>query len=219
MSYGGYTYTCPKCGFESVDMDVCDSCGALIAKTQQRQEKVAMSVGKDMFEPEEVVHDAAERASRAASAPDPKPPPASWTSMLGAVSVVAAAIYFAVTGISLEKFTKVDETKAGIVKMDNADFKSEVIKSNDDRLFVVMFHSPGEERSRAFVPEFARAAMKLKAKATFAKIDVESADEVKNKFGVVVLPALLIYKRGAELEHITGGEKSRELIQRVESHI
>ena len=56
-------------------------------------------------------------------------------------------------------------------------------------------------------------------RATVAKVDVESAQALAQKFGVMSIPTLLVFKDGKPAERIVGYMPKERLMDKIKPHI
>ena len=60
-------------------------------------------------------------------------------------------------------------------------------------------------------PEFAKAALRLKTKARFAKIDTEQHPEISQKLGIRGIPLLILYSGGREVARLPGARPAADI--------
>ncbi|MEH6831205.1 MAG: thioredoxin domain-containing protein [Sulfitobacter sp.] len=60
-------------------------------------------------------------------------------------------------------------------------------------------------------PDFAKAALKLKTKVRFAKIDTEQHPEISQKLGIRGIPLLILYSGGKEVGSLAGARPASDI--------
>ena len=60
-------------------------------------------------------------------------------------------------------------------------------------------------------PEFAKAALRLKTKARFAKIDTEQHPEISQKLGIRGIPLLILYSGGREVARLPSARPAADI--------
>ena len=66
-------------------------------------------------------------------------------------------------------------------------------------------------------PEFEKAAIAIKDKANFGKVDVDSQMELAQKFEVMSIPTLIVLKNGQEANRAVGAKSKEEIIEEIQS--
>jgi len=62
-------------------------------------------------------------------------------------------------------------------------------------------------------PHFAAAAKELKGKVSFGKVDVESEQELAERFQVVSIPTLVVFKKGEPVNRAAGARREEDIIE------
>ncbi len=81
----------------------------------------------------------------------------------------------------------------------------------DELPIIIDYWAPWCGPCRAMAPEFAKAALKLKSKARFAKIDTEQHPEVSQKLGIRGIPLLILYSNGREVARLSGARPAADI--------
>lgn len=63
----------------------------------------------------------------------------------------------------------------------------------------------------SMAPEFAKAALKLKSKVRFAKIDTQQHPEISQKLAIRGIPLLILYANGREVGRLAGARPAADI--------
>jgi thioredoxin 1 len=102
------------------------------------------------------------------------------------------------------------ETKDVILHLDEKSFVSEI--ENYKGLAVVDFYADWCGPCRAMSPIFEELA-KEQTQVKFAKIDVDAIGSVAEKFGVMSIPTLIVFKDGQPLKTKTGLQQKKDILE------
>ena len=72
---------------------------------------------------------------------------------------------------------------------------------------------------RAMAPVFESVSKEFVGKMAFAKLDVDSNQELSSQFGVMSIPSLLVFKKGKEADRIVGSMSSDKLRAFVQKNL
>lgn len=81
----------------------------------------------------------------------------------------------------------------------------------DEMPIIVDYWAPWCGPCRTMAPEFAKAALRLKTKARFAKIDTEQHPEMSQKLGIRGIPLLILYSGGREIARLPGARPAAHI--------
>ncbi|HXH61802.1 MAG TPA: thioredoxin [Fimbriimonadaceae bacterium] len=98
-----------------------------------------------------------------------------------------------------------------------AEFESEVLKS--DVPVLVDFWATWCGPCMAIAPYVEAIAEELKGKAKVYKVDVDSDSELAGRYGVMSIPALLVFKGGQEVDRMVGSGPKDQIKAMLERHI
>lgn len=95
------------------------------------------------------------------------------------------------------------------VVVGDSQFKTEVLDSKEPVL--VDFWATWCAPCRAIAPALEELATQYKGKAKIAKVDVDSAQQVAQQYGIRSIPTLLMFKGGKVVEQIVGAVPKSKL--------
>ena len=95
------------------------------------------------------------------------------------------------------------------VAVSDAQFKAEVLDSKEPVL--VDFWATWCAPCRAIAPALEELATQYKGKAKIAKVDVDSAQQVAQQYGIRSIPTMLMFKGGKVVEQIVGAVPKSKL--------
>lgn len=99
----------------------------------------------------------------------------------------------------------------------NENFKKDVLESKKPVLVDFWAEWCGPCQMQGPIVE--KVAEKFKDRAVVGKLDVEVAGDIAQKYGVMNIPTLMIFKNGAIVERLTGLRKEAELVNVLEKHV
>ena len=97
------------------------------------------------------------------------------------------------------------------MKFTSANFDAEVLKS--DMPVVVDFFATWCGPCKMFSPIFEEAAAELSEKAKAVKIDIDSQNELAEKYGVMSIPTFMIFKNGQPVQKSVGLISKEEILE------
>jgi thioredoxin 2 len=101
------------------------------------------------------------------------------------------------------------------VALDEAKFARHIEK--DDLPLLVDFWAPWCGPCRAMAPEFERAARSLEPRVRLAKVNVDEAPNLAQRYGIRSIPTLAIIHRGREIARTGGAMPAAELARWVQA--
>ena len=72
---------------------------------------------------------------------------------------------------------------------------------------------------RAIAPALDEISKELEGKAKVLKVDVDAEGDLANKYSVMSIPALIVFKGGQEVERHVGGLPKPQLAAMLERHM
>jgi len=82
---------------------------------------------------------------------------------------------------------------------------------HDEIPIIIDYWAPWCGPCRTMAPEFSKAAVKLKTKARFAKIDTEQHPELSQRLGIRGIPLLILYSGGREIARLPGARPAADI--------
>jgi thioredoxin 1 len=97
-----------------------------------------------------------------------------------------------------------------------ADFDREVLQS--DKLTIVDFWAEWCGPCKMIAPLLDEIAGELPDKVKIVKVNVDSEQQLAQKFGIYNIPTLLFFKGGAVRETVVGTAAKKVLIEKINAH-
>ena len=82
---------------------------------------------------------------------------------------------------------------------------------HDEIPIIIDYWAPWCGPCRTMAPEFSKAAVTLKTKARFAKIDTEQHPELSQRLGIRGIPLLILYSGGREVARLPGARPAADI--------
>ncbi|WP_067453803.1 thioredoxin [Actinomadura macra] len=105
----------------------------------------------------------------------------------------------------------------GPITVTDATFDEQVLKS--DTPVLVDFWAEWCGPCRMIAPILDQIAQEQGGKIRIAKLDYDANPQTPQKYGVMGLPTLLLYKNGEVVEQIVGAKPKRALLKVLEPHL
>ena len=107
---------------------------------------------------------------------------------------------------------------ADLLDVKDTTWEQEVL--NSETPVLVDFWAPWCGPCKALGPTVEAVAQELTGRVKVVKCDIDQARPIAMKYGVMSIPALLLFKKGKVVEHLLGGNQRREgIISKVEQHL
>ena len=90
-------------------------------------------------------------------------------------------------------------------------FKEEVLEA--EGIVLVDFHATWCGPCQMLVPEFDKAADRMKGEVKFISIDIAQDDELAREYQIKSIPSLLVFRNGKVIDKQIGYMKSEEIIE------
>ena len=100
------------------------------------------------------------------------------------------------------------------VEVTGQDFAEKVL--NASQMVVVDFSSETSDSCKIFDPEFEALSREYQGRVTFAKLNVNTNEELTSQWSVDGIPTLIFFKNGQEINRIKGIMMRDKLRRQVE---
>jgi thioredoxin 1 len=101
--------------------------------------------------------------------------------------------------------------------VDNGNFEQEVIKSSIPVL--VDFWAPWCGPCKAISPSVDALATEMAEQLKVVKVNVDEAQEIAGRFGVISIPTLLLIKGGEVVETLRGNQSKQAIASKLQPHL
>ena len=98
-----------------------------------------------------------------------------------------------------------------------SDFQTEVLQS--DLPVLVDFSAEWCGPCRMIAPAVDQLATELAGKAKVVTVDIDEHSEVAGRYGIMSIPALVVFKGGQEVDRIVGAAPKAQIEQMVRRHL
>ena len=106
---------------------------------------------------------------------------------------------------------------ANVTELTEATFESSVLKS--DKPVLVDFWAVWCGPCRQVAPIVESLAEKWGPKATVAKLNVDDVPSVAEKYGIMSIPTLMLFKNGAMVDSVIGAVDKGTLKRMIDNHV
>lgn len=89
----------------------------------------------------------------------------------------------------------------------------------NQNISIVDFYADWCGPCKRFAPIFMEASNELEGVISFGKINVDQQGAVCNKYNIMYIPTIIIFKNGVEVQRKVGGMEMQELVEFIESAI
>jgi thioredoxin 1 len=101
--------------------------------------------------------------------------------------------------------------------VDNGNFDQEVIQSSIPVL--VDFWAPWCGPCKAISPSVDALATEMAEQLKVVKVNVDEAQEIAGRFGVISIPTLLLIKGGEVVETLRGNQSKQAIASKLQPHL
>ncbi len=104
-----------------------------------------------------------------------------------------------------------------IINITTEDFKHKILEA--DQPVIVDFWAPWCTYCRRIAPAFDKIAEQQEDKLVFAKVNVDEAPEIAEKYGIDTIPTLLLFKNGAVAGTIVAPDSKAKIETFIEEYL
>lgn len=97
------------------------------------------------------------------------------------------------------------------------EFETEVLKSKEP--VIVDFFATWCGPCKMLSPILEQAAKEIEGKAKVIKIDIDDAENLTKKFGILSVPTMVIIADGKEQEKLVGLRQKQQILDAINKHI
>ncbi len=119
------------------------------------------------------------------------------------------------TGRELAGARVLRDTDGPVRPVAKTDFQAQVLDSSTP--VVVDFYATWCGPCKRLAPTLAKLAGEYAGRVTFVKVDVDKEPELASRYGVSAVPTLLLFRKGAVADVVTGALGEQLLRQRIEA--
>ena len=105
------------------------------------------------------------------------------------------------------------------VDVTDATFEKEVIEKSMTTPVLVDFWAPWCGPCKQIAPILADIAKEQAGKITIAKLNVDDHGDIAQRFGVMSIPTLLVFKNGELKKKLVGAKGKTQLLEEIEEFI
>lgn len=106
---------------------------------------------------------------------------------------------------------------ASNLTLTTAEFNEKVI--NSDVPVLIDFWAPWCGPCKAIGPSIEQLADEYSGKAKVFKVDVDNEGELAGQFGIMSIPALLVFKDGKVVDKMVGAGPKQQIAQLIDRHL
>lgn len=180
---------CPKCGWQSQNREICDSCGAIFAKVRQREAESDVLESGLLYRHENATYTEPSFLS-------------SYGHILALLLIVGVAIGF---GIRYSRHGAPAADESNVTQLSDAFFDGTTLR--DKGVWVVDFWAPWCGPCREFGPILAEFANENVGRVSVGKVNVDEQGLVARAFSVSSIPTVMVFKDGELKGRYNGMDK------------
>ncbi|MFT8316199.1 MAG: thioredoxin [Clostridium sp.] len=101
--------------------------------------------------------------------------------------------------------------------INSREFKDEVLNSNND-VVLVDFFAEWCGPCKMLAPVVEELSIEMAGKAKVFKVDVDKIGDIAQKYGIMGVPTVMIFKNGTDVDKIVGFQPKEVLKSKVEQY-
>jgi len=106
-----------------------------------------------------------------------------------------------------------------VTEVGSDNWDSEVIEGSKIKPVVVDFWAPWCGPCRMVSPVLEELSEEMTDTMTFCKLNIDENQDTANKFGVMAIPTMMIFKNGDAVDRTIGASTKNKLREKLELHI
>ena len=106
-----------------------------------------------------------------------------------------------------------------VIEVGNDNWDSEVIEGSKTKPVVVDFWAPWCGPCRMVSPVLEELSEEMTDTMTFCKLNIDENQDTANKFGVMAIPTMMIFKNGDVVDRTIGASTKNKLKEKFEIHL
>jgi thioredoxin 1 len=119
----------------------------------------------------------------------------------------------------LARKPRLKERLMSVFEVNDGNWESDVIESSKTKPVVVDFWAPWCGPCRMVSPVLEELSEEMTEQLTFCKINIDENQETANKFGVMSIPTMIIFKNGEVIDRTIGASTKNKLKEKFEAHL
>ena len=135
--------------------------------------------------------------------------------IIGAVLCGVTAVWIGCVKQEIPQESSEAGGSTNVVALRESNFKGQI----KEGVVLVDFWAPWCGPCRLQGPIVEQVAEKMQGKAKVAKLNVDNAREISQRYGVRVIPTLIVFKNGKQFKQLTGLTQADELMSALNSAI
>ena len=109
------------------------------------------------------------------------------------------------------------ESQAAPIKINEANFESEVLQS--DKPVLIDFWADWCRPCHMLAPTIEKLAADRGGQATIGKLNVDESPEIAGRFGIRSIPTVLLFKQGQVVESLIGVQPAQAYEEALQRHL
>lgn len=104
------------------------------------------------------------------------------------------------------------QTTSAVIKVTDDDFQDRVLAASHDRAVLVDFWAQWCPPCHLLSPVLADIAVELADRLLVAKLNVDENQQVAQRYGILAMPTLTVFRDGEVISRVVGARPKRRLL-------